>query len=95
MAKLSEVVNQLNEEFQIPKTEKELVLEKEEKEFKEKKKRLLADFISNNFEWDGADILDICQLALEDSNFHTLNKVITSVRKQQKIESDWDYCKNI
>ena len=32
MAKLSEVVNQLNEEFEIPKTEKELVLEKEEKE---------------------------------------------------------------
>ena len=31
MAKLSEVVNQLNEEFQIPKTEKELVLEKEER----------------------------------------------------------------
>ena len=74
---------------------KQITLEREDKEFKEKKKRLLADFISNNFVWDGSDILDICQLALEDSNYHTLNKVITSVRKPQKIESDWNYCKNI
>ena len=63
---------------------KQITLDREDKEFKEKKKRLLADFISNNFEWDGSDILDICQLALEDSNYHTLNKVITSVRKQQR-----------
>ena len=74
---------------------KQITLEREVKEFKEKKKRLLADFISYNFEWDGSDILDICQLALEDANYHTLNKVITSVRKQQKIETDWNYCKNI
>ena len=77
------------------KDRKTLELEEEEKQFNEKKKRQLAEFISNNFEWDGADILDICQIALEDSNYHTLNKVITSIRKQQKVESSWNYCKNI
>ena len=73
----------------------EQILAEESKPFHEQKKKQMGELLSIMFEWNGADILDICQIALEDSNYHTLNNCMTSLRRQQKIESDWNYCKHI
>lgn len=58
-------------------------------------KRELAQKINEQTQWDGVDILDILQIALEDANFHTFNKCLNSLRKQQKIETIEKYCINI
>jgi len=58
-------------------------------------KKQLAETISKFAEWDGSDILDILQIALEDANYHTLNQCLNSVRRQQKIETNEKYCINI
>ena len=58
-------------------------------------KKALAKNISEQTKWDGSDILDILQIALEDANYHTLNQCINSVRQQQKIETNEKYCINI
>ena len=88
MAKLSEVINQLNEENKIP-----------EDNFKQEKldeiKQVLGSLVSKTCEWSGSDILDVLQIALEDSNYHTVNKCVTSLRQQQKLQTEMEYCKNI
>lgn len=58
-------------------------------------KKQLAETISKFAEWDGSDILDILQIALEDANYHTLNQCLNSVRRQQKIKTNEKYCINI
>ena len=58
-------------------------------------KRALAQKINEETQWDGVDILDILQIALEDANFHTFNKCLNSLRRQQKIETIEEYCINI
>ena len=88
MAKLSEVINQLNEENKIP-----------EDNFKQEKldeiKKVLGSLVSKTCEWSGSDILDVLQLALEDSNYHTENKSVTKLREQLNLQTDMEYCKNI
>ena len=58
-------------------------------------KKALAQKINEQTKWDGSDILDILQIALEDANYHTLNQCLNSVRRQQKIETNEKYCINI
>ncbi len=58
-------------------------------------KKALAKNINEQTKWDGSDILDILQIALEDANYHTLNQCLNSVRQQQKIETNEKYCINI
>ena len=41
-------------------------------------KKALAKNISEQTKWDGSDILDILQIALEDANYHTLNQCLNS-----------------
>lgn len=88
MAKLSEVINQLNEENKIP-----------EDNFKQEKldeiKKVLGSLVSKTCEWSGSDILDVLQLALEDSNYHELNKKVTAFREFHDLETEMEYCKNI
>ena len=88
MAKLSEVINQLNEENKIP-----------EDNFKQEKldeiKHVLGSLVSKTCEWSGSDILDVLQLALEDSNYHEFNKKVTAYREFNDLETEMEYCKNI
>ncbi len=88
MAKLSEVINQLNEENKIP-----------EDNFKQEKldeiKHVLGSLVSKTCEWSGSDILDVLQIALEDSNYHGFNKRVTALRNQNGQETNMEYCKNI
>jgi len=88
MAKLSEVINQLNEENKIP-----------EDNFKQEKldeiKKVLGSLVSKTCEWSGSDILDVLQLALEDSNYHSFNKKVSTLRKFNDLETEMEYCKNI
>jgi len=88
MAKLSEVINQLNEENKIP-----------EDNFKQEKldeiKHVLGSLVSKTCEWSGSDILDVLQLALEDSNYHEFNKKVTAYREFNDLETQMEYCKNI
>lgn len=88
MAKLSEVINQLNEENKIP-----------EDNFKQEKldeiKKVLGSLVSKTCEWSGSDIFDVLQLALEDSNYHKFNKNLTAFRKSRNLETEMEYCKNI
>ena len=113
MAKLSEVVNQLNEENKIPEEDEHEKGKREEIlkyihwfEFQlthsysdnptlETKKHKLGSLVSKVCEWSGSDILDVLQLALEDSNYHTENKSVTKLREQLKLQTDMEYCKNI
>ena len=88
MAKLSEVIKGINEANKIA-----------EDSFKQEKldeiKKVLGSLVSKTCEWSGSDILDVLQLALEDSNFHTENKSVTKLREQLKLQTDMEYCKNI
>jgi len=88
MAKLSEVINQLNEEYKIT-----------ENNFKPEKldeiKQVLGSLVSKICKWNGSDIVDVLQLALEDSNYHGFNKRVTALRNQNGLETDMEYCKNI
>tara|TARA_R100000329_G_C7567867_1_gene200911 strand:+ start:400 stop:630 length:231 start_codon:yes stop_codon:yes gene_type:complete len=74
---------------------KEITLDMIEQEKFEAVKKSLGTTISKVCEWDGSDILDVLQIALEDSNHHTLNKCVTSLRQQQKLQTNMEYCKNI
>lgn len=58
-------------------------------------KRELAQKINEQTQWDGVDILDVLQIALEDANFHTLNKRLSFLRTQEELETQEDYCINI
>tara|TARA_X000001388_G_scaffold72201_1_gene62654 strand:+ start:395 stop:625 length:231 start_codon:yes stop_codon:yes gene_type:complete len=73
----------------------ETTLEIIEKDHLEAVKKSLGTTISKVCEWNGSDILDVLQIALEDSNYHTLNKCVTSLRQQQKLQTEMEYCKNI
>ena len=88
MTKLSEVVNQLNEENKI-----------EEAKFEQEKldaiKHKMGSLISKVCEWSGQDILDVVQIALEDSNYHSFNKELTLLRNTKSLETKMEYCKNI
>ena len=88
MAKLSEVINQLKEENKIPGDD-----------FKQEKldeiKQVLGYLVSKTCEWSGTDILDVLQIALEDSNYHEFNKELTLFRNTKDLETYMEYCKNI
>lgn len=88
MAKLSEVVNQLNEENKI--TEAQI-----EQEKLDAIKHKMGSLISKVCEWSGQDILDVVQIALEDSNYHSFNKELTLFRNTKNLETEMEYCKNI
>ena len=66
-----------------------------EKEKFEDVKKSLGSTVSKVCGLNGVNILDVLQIALEDSNFHTLNKEITKIRKEENLETNWSYCKNI
>jgi len=88
MAKLSEVINQLNEENKIPGDD-----------FKQEKldeiKQVLGSLVSKTCEWSGTDILDVLQIALEDSNYHSFNKAVSHLRNKSDLPTEMEYCKNI
>ena len=88
MTKLSEVVNQLNEQNKI-----------EEAKFEQEKldaiKQKMGSLFSKVCEWSGQDILDVVQIALEDSNYHAFNKELTLLRNTKSLETEMEYCKNI
>lgn len=113
MAKLSEVINQLNEENKIPEEDEQEKGKREEIlkyihwfEFQlthsysdnptlETKKHKLGSLVSKVCEWSGSDILDVLQIALEDSNYHSFNKKVSTLRKFNDLETEMEYCKNI
>ena len=70
-------------------------LKKIEGELLESKKRTFGETLSKVFEWDGLDILDVLQIALEDSNFHSLNREIEKLRANEGLISGWDYIHGI
>ena len=72
--------------------EKQQIIEKEKFE---DVKNSLGSTVSKVCEWNGVDILDVLQIALEDSNFHTLNKEITKIREEENLKTNWSYCENI
>lgn len=45
----------------------------------------LGAMISNHFMWDGVQILDALQYALEDANFHSINEQINAIRKKEDL----------
>ena len=45
----------------------------------------LGAMISSYFKWDGAQILDALQYALEDANFHSVNEQIDAIRKKEAV----------
>jgi hypothetical protein len=61
-------------------------------EHKTQIKKSLGVSISKVCEWDGSDILDIMQIALEDSNFHDVNRAIEKVRADLSLISNMSYC---
>lgn len=64
-------------------------------EHKTEIKKSLGVSISKVCEWDGSDILDIMQIALEDSNFHDVNRAIEKVRADLSLISNMEYCLGI
>jgi len=72
--------------------EKQQIIEKEKFE---DVKNSLGSTVSKVCEWNGVDILDVLQIALEDSNYHDLNKEITKIRNKENLETNWSYCENI
>jgi hypothetical protein len=40
------------------------------------RKKFLASKLASTTNWNGSDLLDILQIALEDANYHSLNKQI-------------------
>tara|TARA_B100001059_G_scaffold63586_2_gene59498 strand:+ start:340 stop:588 length:249 start_codon:yes stop_codon:yes gene_type:complete len=58
-------------------------------------KKALAKAISINAKWDGSDILDILQIALEDANFHSVNRLIEIMRVNESLISNEPYCLGI
>ena len=66
-----------------------------EKEKFEDVKKSLGSTVSKVYGWNGVNILDVLQIALEDSNFHTLNKEITKIREEENLKTNRSYCENI
>ena len=58
-------------------------------------KKSLAVTIAKMFEWDGMHILDVMQIALEDSNYHTLNRELEKFRADNSLISEMEYCLGI
>ncbi len=58
-------------------------------------KKALAKEISTKTKWDGSDILDILQIALEDANFHSVNSKIELMRANESLISNEIYCLGI
>ena len=58
-------------------------------------KRELAQKINEQTKWDGVDILDILQIALEDANFHSVNRKIELMRADESLISNEIYCLGI
>jgi len=45
----------------------------------------LGKMLSSYFRWDGAQIMDALQSALEDANFHSINEQITNLREVEDV----------
>jgi len=45
----------------------------------------LGAMIANYFRWDGIQILNAMQCALEDANFHSINKQINTIREKEDL----------
>ena len=45
----------------------------------------LGAMISVYFKWDGIQILNAMQYALEDANFHSINEQINTIRKKEDL----------
>jgi len=45
----------------------------------------LGVLIARYFKWDGTQILDCLQSALEDANFHSINEEITNLREKEEV----------
>ena len=45
----------------------------------------LGALISSYFKWDGIQILDAFQSALEDANFHSINEQINAIREKEDL----------
>ena len=58
-------------------------------------KRELAQKINEQTQWDGVDILDVLQIALEDANFHSVNRKIELMREDINLISNEFYCLGI
>jgi hypothetical protein len=45
----------------------------------------LGAIISTYFKWDGIQILNAMQYALEDANFHSINEQINTIREKEDL----------
>jgi hypothetical protein len=45
----------------------------------------LGAMISTYFRWDGIQILNAFQFALEDANFHSINEQINTIREKEDL----------
>lgn len=45
----------------------------------------LGAMISSYFRWDGVQILNALQYALEDANFHDINEQISTIREKEDL----------
>jgi hypothetical protein len=45
----------------------------------------LGAMIASYFRWDGIQILNAMQYALEDANFHSINEQINTIRKKEDL----------
>jgi hypothetical protein len=45
----------------------------------------LGAMISSYFRWDGIQILNALQAALEDANFHSINEQINTIREKEDL----------
>jgi hypothetical protein len=45
----------------------------------------LGAMISSYFRWDGIQILNAMQYALEDANFHSINEQINTIREKEDL----------
>ena len=45
----------------------------------------LGAMISSYFRWDGIQILNALQYALEDANFHSINEQINTIREKEDL----------
>ena len=45
----------------------------------------LGALISSYFKWDGIQILNALQAALEDANFHSINEQINTIREKEDL----------
>jgi hypothetical protein len=45
----------------------------------------LGAMIASYFKWDGIQILNAMQYALEDANFHSINEQINTIREKEDL----------